>query len=240
MKLVIAILLMTAGVVLGVSPVSTGQTTVLVPGQIKELPVVELAAPDSQNDTLALILSGDGGWADLDRDFGYAFQKNGIATIGFDCLKYFWKARHPPEVSLDLEIILRHYLKIWHKKQILLVGYSFGASWLPFLANRLPSDLQAQVRLIVLLAPAHYVNLEIKMGDWIRDIDRPGGLIVPEEVEKVRQNLWCVYGEEESGSLCPDLKGSNMHIMPVPGGHHFNHNYAPIENAIIRVFGDGK
>ena len=49
-----------------------------------DTPVVELRALDADNDVLAIILSGDGGWTDLDRDFGRAFQKkNGSPNCRF-------------------------------------------------------------------------------------------------------------------------------------------------------------
>ncbi len=66
---------------------------------IAGLPVIELPAAVGHPDTLAIILSGDGGWADLDKTFGEEFQKQGLSTVGFDCLKYFWKIRQPAEVS---------------------------------------------------------------------------------------------------------------------------------------------
>jgi len=201
------------------------------------LPVEELPAPDSNNDVLAVILSGDGGWRDLDRDFGNVFQQQGIATVGFDCLKYFWKPRHPAEAASDLETILRYYLKAWGKKRILLAGYSFGASWLPLLIERLPAELQNQIRLVVLLAPGQYTNIEIKIDDWVRDIRRPGALDVAKSAAALRHPLLCVYGtEEKDDSLCPQLEGINRRIMPVAGGHHFNGDYAPIENTILKYF----
>lgn len=201
------------------------------------LPVEELPAPGSGNDVLAIILSGDGGWRDLDREFGNVFQQHDIATIGFDCLKYFWEPRHPSGVARDMETILRYYLKAWGKKRVMLMGYSFGASWLPLLVNRLPADLQNRIALVVLLAPGQYTNIEIKMGDWISDIRRPGALDVTKSAAALRHPLLCVYGtEEEDSSLCPQLKGINRLILPVPGGHHFNHDYAPIENTILKYF----
>lgn len=201
----------------------------------EKLPVVELPVPDSGNDVLAMILSGDGGWADLDRDFGKFFQQRGIATLGFDCLKYFWKPRHPAEAASDLETILTYYLKAWGKKRVVLMGYSFGASWLPLLVNRLPVELQDQISLVVLLAPGSYTNIEIKVGDWIHDTRRPGALDVTEAAAALRRPLLCIYGmKEKDDSICPQLEGKNRRIMPVPGGHHFNHNYAPIEETILK------
>lgn len=218
-------------------PVTTSGPTAASPADppSKSLPVEELPVPDSTSDVLVIILSGDGGWADLDRDFGTIFQQRGIATLGFDCLKYFWKPRHPAEVAGDLETILTYYLKAWQKKRVVLIGYSFGASWLPLLIDRLPADLQERISLVVLLAPGSYTNIEIKVGDWFRDSRHPGALEVTEAAKALRRPLLCVYGmEEKDDSICPQLEGKNRRIMPVPGGHHFNHNYAPIEETILK------
>ncbi len=201
-------------------------------------PVVELRAMDTGSDVLAVVFSGDGGWADLDRDFGNAFQKKGLSTLGFDCLKYFWQERRPDEVSRDVNAVLRHYLSAWHKQKLLLVGYSFGAAWLPFLVNRLPPDLQARVTLVALLAPAKYANVEIKMNDWFTDVHRPGALDVVSEAARIRLPVLCVYGaEQEDEALCPVLKGANVRTLRMPGDHHFNKNYAPVEAAILNYSG---
>lgn len=206
-----------------------------ITGTVHVTPVVELRAVDAGNDVLAIILSGDGGWADLDRDFGRAFQAKGLSTLGFDCLKYFWQIRQPDEVSRDVNAMLRHYLNTWHKQRLLLAGYSFGASWLPFLVNRLPPDLQARVTLVALLAPAKYANVEIKVNDWFTEVHRPGALDVISEAARIRLPLLCVYGaEEEAEALCPLLKGKNVRTLRMPGGHHFDNDYATVENAILK------
>lgn len=71
-----------------------------VPG---DLPLVEFPVAAGDKDVLAVILSGDGGWADLDGQFGLAFQQQGVATVGLDCLKYFCRAREPDAAANDLE-----------------------------------------------------------------------------------------------------------------------------------------
>ena len=212
---------------------------VLMPAaQAPDIPVIELAAPETDNDVLAVVISGDGGWADLDRDFGRAFQSKGVSTLGFDCLKYFWTVRKPAEVSRDLEILLRRYLRDWKKQRILLVGYSFGASWLPILVNRLPADLQQRIALVTLLAPARFVNVEIKVGDWIHEVHRDGALDSTTEAGRLHLPVLCVYGaDEEADSLCPLLRGPNIRIERVPGGHHFNNDYGPLENLILKLLG---
>lgn len=206
---------------------------------VADLPVVELRAASTTSNVLVLILSGDGGWADLDRDFGRAFQSRGVSTLGFDCLKYFWTIRKPAEVSRDLTTILRHYVSAWQKQHIVLIGYSFGASWLPFLVNRLPPDLQKRVTLVTLLAPGKTANVEIKFGDWLRDeVHRDGELDATAEAMRLRHPVLCIYGaDEESLSLCPLLKRANIQVERVPGGHHFDNNYAPLQDLILQRLG---
>lgn len=221
-----------ASLVSNTFPVQAGEATGRV--AIDGLPVVELPAAGGRNDTLAIILSGDGGWADLDKSFGEAFQRQGLSTVGVDCLRYFWKTRQPAEVSQMLERVIRHYLHAWNKKSVLLVGYSFGACWLPFLVNRLPADLLAQIDLCVLLSPSNFVNVEIHVMDWMSDVRRPGALDVLPEALKITKPLLCVYGTEEDDAICPHLKESNVSRLAMPGGHHYNAHYAPVLEAIFK------
>jgi len=198
------------------------------------LPVIELPATDKHSDVLAIFLSGDGGWADLDKTFGEAFQKRGISTVGFDCLKYFWKERKPEEVSQMLETLIRYYQKAWNKKRVMLAGFSFGACWMPFLLNRLPADLLDQVQFCVLLGPGDFVNVEVHVMDWMGDERRPGALNVLPEALKITKPLLCVYGTEEDDSICPQLKGRNITVLAMPGGHHYNYQYDPVIDNILK------
>jgi len=74
--------------------------------------------------------------------------------------------------------VVRYYLHAWNKKRVLLVGYSFGACWLPFLVNKLPADILDQVHLCVLLGASSFVNVEVHMTDWMGDELREGALKV--------------------------------------------------------------
>ncbi|WP_319587209.1 AcvB/VirJ family lysyl-phosphatidylglycerol hydrolase [uncultured Desulfobulbus sp.] len=200
---------------------------------VADLPLIELPAADSRNDTLAIILSGDGGWADLDKVFGETFQQRGISTVGFDSLKYFWKTRQPAEVSADIDKMTRYYLQAWGKKKVLLVGFSFGACWLPFLVNRLPADILAKIQLCVLLGPSTFVNVEVHVMDWVGDERREGALEVLPEAARISKPVLCVFGKEEDNSICPLLTGETVKTLPMPGGHHYNYKYAAVIEAIF-------
>ena len=60
---------------------------------VKDLPLIEMPTTGAKNDTLAVILSGDGGWASIDRDLGNTFVDRGLAVVGLNSLRYFWTPR---------------------------------------------------------------------------------------------------------------------------------------------------
>ncbi len=211
------------------------------PAAVADLPLVELPVPPGQarGDLLAVILSGDGGWADLDRELGETLQAQGIPVLGFNTLKYLWKKRSPDEAGHALERMLGHYLKVWGRGRVLLIGYSYGADILPFMANRLPPALHAKLALSVLLSPSRTVEFEFHPWDWISDDDDsrdPDALPVAPELAAWKAGpLLCVYGEDEADdSLCPTVVGlAGVRVVREPGGHHFDGDYAKLAARIL-------
>ena len=152
---------------------------------------------------LALFLTGDGGWAGLDKGVAGRFAERGIATIGFDSRRYFWHKKSPEQSARDVERVLRHYLATWKKTEVMLVGYSFGADVLPFIANRLPLDLRSRLTTITLLGPEPGTSFEVHLMDWLPGVGS-GGLPVQPEIQALGNlPVLCVYGEGESDALCP-------------------------------------
>jgi type IV secretory pathway VirJ component len=205
---------------------------------IAGLPLTEVRAEDEDPGTFAVMLSGDGGWAALDRGVSAALAAHGIATVGWDSLGYYWKARSPDEAGRDLARVLRHYLNAWGKARVVLIGYSFGADVLPFLANRLPPDLRASVILVGLLGASPTAAFEFHLSDWVSDA--PTGSTWP-VLPELRRLGWtkrlCIYGADEDDSLCPSLTGAGVQVTKVPGDHHFNEDYAGVADLILKAMG---
>ena len=210
-------------------------TTSATSGSLDDLPLVEVPAHGNRPDLFAVIISGDGGWAGLDRQVGGALAQRGIPVVGLNALQYFWARRTPEGASEDLSRILRHYQRAWNKNQILLVGYSLGADVLPFMANRLPPDLLDRVREIVLLGPGRKTEFEFHFTEWLGEPGDATAKPVLPEVEKLRgRNVICLYGAEEAASLCPLLGPGLAKVMPMPGGHHFGGKYGLISDIILK------
>ena len=202
---------------------------------LADLPIVEVNARGSVSDLMAVMVSGDGGWAGIDREVADVLAGKGIPVVGLNSLAYFWTKRTPDGSARDLERILGHYLRRWKKEKAILIGYSLGADVLPFMASRLPKELLSRVSLIALLGPARQVDFEFHLTDWLGGPSEGKTYpILPELQKLVGTRLLCLYGEEEKDSLCRDLEPSFAKIVALGGAHHFAGNYDAIAEAILR------
>ena len=205
---------------------------------VTNLPLVEVRARGTPASMLAVMFSGDGGWASIDRDVGEQLASRGIDVVGLNSLRYFWTRRTPDGAAADLDRILRHYLAAWHARRIVLLGYSRGADVLPFLASRLPRSLRDRVAAVVLLGPTMRVDFEFHLSDWIGNAERTTELRVGPEVEKLRgMPVICVYGKDEPDSLCPALPHGLATVLARPGGHHFGGDYDAIVARVLETAG---
>ena len=202
---------------------------------LEDLPLVEVPAKGVERDILAVLVTGDGGWAVADRGLSRELAAAGVSVVGLNSLKYFWTKRTPDEAASDLARILRHYLSFWNKKRAVLIGYSLGADVLPFMMNRLPEDLQAAVRTIVLMGPSASVEFEFHVLDWLgRSSARNSFPVVP-EIQKIRPNvaILCVYGEKDEAQICGALDPGRAKPVEIPGGHRLGGGYGPVAAAIL-------
>jgi len=200
---------------------------------VRDLPLVELPAKGDSGE-LAVIVSGDGGWASLDRDIGETLAARGIPVVGFNSLQYFWRARTPDEASRDLARVLRHYLDTWNARDVLLVGYSLGAEVLPFMVSRLPPDLRSRVRLVALLGPGRTAAFEFHVSEWLGRAGR-GPATAPEIERLAGLRVLCLYGDDETDSACQQVHGGTATVVRVPGGHHFGGSYTSLADQILRA-----
>ncbi|WP_321883230.1 virulence factor family protein [Paraburkholderia bannensis] len=200
---------------------------------VSDLPLVELPAAHP-TDMLAIVISGDGGWRDLDKTIAEALQKQGISVIGWDALRYFWSEKSPAQTSHDLARVINTYASRWHAKHIALVGYSFGADVMPFAYNRLPDALRAKVSYMSLLGFAPDADFQIRVVGWLGMPASDKALKVQPELAKVPPSIvQCVYGADEKDTLCPALANTGIDLVKTNGSHHFDGDYSALAAKII-------
>jgi len=203
---------------------------------VSDLPLIELPAAHP-NGLMAIVISGDGGWRDLDKTIAQALQKDGVSVIGWDSLRYFWSEKPPAQTSRDLARVMQTYGARWHAQHVALIGYSFGADVMPFAYNRLPDALRAKVSLISLLGFAPDADFQIRVGGWL-------GMPASDKALKVRPELTrvppaivqCIYGADEEDTLCPALTKTGIEVIRTSGDHHFGGDYNALERRILAAF----
>lgn len=205
------------------------------PDSLKDLPLVEVHTKGPEKDYFALILSGDGGWASIDRQIGEYFSTQGIRVVGLNSLKYFWSRKTPDQSGTDLGRIMKHYMQSWKKSGVLVVGYSRGADVAPFMVNRLPQPLQSRIRLLALLGLERQIDFKFHVLDLISSSSHPEELEVKPEMDQLTGiKTLCFYGSDETESLCPLLDRTKVAVIQLQGGHHFSGDYKSIAQQILK------
>lgn len=200
---------------------------------VSTLPLIELPSA-SPSRLMAVVLSGDGGWRDLDKTVAEELQSRGVSVVGWDSIRYFWNKKSPEQTAADLSAVIRTYGEKWHADKVALVGYSFGADVLPFAYDRLAANIKSHVAQVSLLGFADTADWEIRVAGWLGAAPSAEALPVAPAVKRVPSNLvQCFYGQEETDSFCPDLAGQGVEIIKTTGGHHFDGNYASLALKIL-------
>jgi len=204
------------------------------PTSLADLPLIEVKPNDSAaaTDLFAILLSGDGGWAGLDKNVAAALAAKGIPVVGLDSLRYFWTARTPEGLATDVDRVLRYYAAHWKKSRALLIGYSQGADVLPFVMNRLPAASKQLVAQTVLMGLGENASFEFHLGNWLGG-ERDAIPILPEARKLQAATTLCLYGADEHDSLCPQLPPASVHAQSLPGGHHFDGAYDELAALIL-------
>lgn len=206
-----------------------------LPDDVADLPLTEvppkagMAADTAPR--IAVMLTGDGGWAGLDRGVADALSTHGLRVIGFSTLKFFWQKQTPESAAQAVARVLAHYGSD-PRTRFVLIGYSFGASLVPVVVNRLPPSLRARVLGGVMISPDDEAVFEIHVGDWIGSTRHDDALPIAPEVATAVP-LVCVHGADEDDSYCLKPQPPGVRVVSLAGGHHYEGAYDMLGNAIV-------
>jgi type IV secretory pathway VirJ component len=202
---------------------------------VADLPLVEVPAAAPGSGAFALLVTGDGGWAGIDRELAAAVAANGLPVVGLDSLKYFWTRRTPESFASDLGRIIEHYAAALGRPTVALIGYSRGADVLPAATALLASGPRARVKVVALLGPGRAADFELHVTDFISS--GSGGRPILPDVERLAGTpVLCLYGRDEEESLCPLLRARpGARLVELAGGHHFGGDYGAVAREVVRT-----
>ena len=197
------------------------------------LPLIELPAQPPTR-AMAVFLSGDGGWRDIDKTIGENLQAMGVSVVGWDSLRYFWRKKSPEETAADVAAVIRAYEAKWRADKVALIGFSFGADVLPFVYNQLPRALRERVVMITLLSSGQAADWEIRAVGWLGA--GPSSEATPLD-PAIRQisgvKIQCFYNDQDTNSNCGSLSASGAEVFEKKGLHHFDGDYGLIAHQIV-------
>ena len=200
---------------------------------ISALPLAELPVGHPSK-LMAILLSGDGGWRDLDKTIAEDLQQQGVPVVGLDTLRYFWSKKTPQQTADVVAALIQTFMTKWHADKVALVGYSFGADVMPFAYNLLPPSLRDHVVLISLLGLSKSADFEISVRGWLGEPPGSDALPVLPQATKIPARLiQCFYGQDETDTACPALAQLGAETFRRNGAHHYDGNYGALADAIL-------
>lgn len=194
------------------------------------------ASPSAAHRHLAAVyVSGDAGYkVAMGRMIGSRLAADGIPVLAINSLGYFRQHRTIAEVSALTAQTIRQALAYGHADQVILIGHSLGADALQAALVKLPKELRAKVRAVVLIVPTDALYLQVSPGEML-GWSKPDGAILP----TLRQLTWvpttCIFGVDETSSPCPHLGMPNVRKVGLPGGHSLDWNITRVHAALIQA-----
>lgn len=193
--------------------------------RVDDLPLTFVAPTGTDAHVTVVLLSGDGGWAELVKDVAAGLSSHGLSVVGMNSRAWLSSPKTPQATTDAVVRAIAAARAKWPADRLVLAGYSRGADMAPFVATRLPAPLRAQLHGLALFGLASAASFEFHLVDLVKDVKRATDLPMQPELEKLRGvRMRCVYGLDETDSGCRDAPNDLMTKEGRPGGHHFDRN----------------
>jgi type IV secretory pathway VirJ component len=170
---------------------------------------------------LIFYISGDGGFNKFSTSLMQTLNKEGYAVIGLNAKDYFWSKKKPQEAATAFEAAINESNKQWKKKNVVLIGYSFGADVAPFMLTHFSSALSNKVTHLILLSPSSKTDFEIHVMQMF-GLGKSEGESVPAEINKISKPITIIIGDDENEFPFDQLTIKNKQVIKMPGGHHYD------------------
>lgn len=181
----------------------------------------------------AVILSGDMGvHAGMGPKIAERLSADGISVIGVNSLTFFRTRRTPQQAAALIAQATARAMALGHVDHVILIGQSFGADMLQAGLAVAPSEVRRHVAMVALVVPGETLSFRaspsnlLSLGEGEEDA-----------IPSARRLGWartvCIFGREETNSLCPHLSPSVVTRIGLPGGHPLHRDVAALY-AVLR------
>ena len=197
-----------------------------LPEALRDLPLVLADGHDPQG-PLVILISGNGGWWGLDDQIASRLADAGVTTVGLNSLAWFIQRRTPEETAAVIDRMVDAFDG---KRKLALVGFSFGADVAATVYTHLAPDLRERIRLVSLIGLSRQADYAV--GFWKVADHREATLAAVAAI--AGPHVQCFRGlDEGERSACNLVDPAKVEVVALPGGHHFDGNYAPLAQHIL-------
>lgn len=204
------------------------------PPPASRLPLIERPSEHPTSPLFAVMLTGDGGWASIDRAIARVLNENGISVVGLISPKYLETMRSADELAGDLRAIVAHYQRVWGKSGFVLIGFSSGADLLPFAVSRLPAEARSELQLVTFLGLGRFTDFRFHLLDLIHYEPRATSVPLAPELEKLRGlKLLFLCGDSDSDSIEHGIVDGLGKVITMHGDHHLGGDFALLGRLIL-------
>ncbi|WP_158637978.1 AcvB/VirJ family lysyl-phosphatidylglycerol hydrolase [Sphingomonas ginsenosidivorax] len=183
----------------------------------------------------ALFFSGDAGMRfGMGPFIAEALAARGASVTAVSTSTLFRYGATRGELNRRVADAVAHAEQAAGSRKLVVIGQSYGADVLQTGLAHLPVRLRERIAGIVLIVPG--------TGTYFRA--DPLGLTYELEpdsrsIETVSAIDWtpltCIYGADETDSVCPLLRMRNAAVVRLPGGHYLNHDKPGVAAAVLRA-----
>lgn len=199
-----------------------------------DLPLILHPSSANEKLPLAFFISGDGGWTNFDQSVCEKLAEKGMPVIGLDAQKYFWNEKQPKETADNIINVINHYMQQWNKTSFVLIGYSFGASVLPFIASNFSNSEKEIMKGLFCFSPDETGDFEIHITDMLNFSNKEKYDVLSELKKNSGLNPVCVFGNEEDYELRKHFSMTGVKVETLPGSHHYDNNYDAVSDIILK------
>ena len=180
---------------------------------------------DLENNPIIFYLSGDGGFNSFSKEFAAELHGFGYDVFALNSRDYFWKKKTPLQASQDVENYLKTLISKRKNKEIILLGYSFGADVSPFIYNRFDADFKKNIKKMIIIGPSKVNNFEVDLQELITG-KMQYGYSVPHEINQLKNVDFTMIASDLEYKYFPlnEITLKNYHFEHIPGDHHFDGN----------------